>query len=190
MERKEGSSMRDWMRLALALMALLPVTPLRAAPADMVRGGGFEEEGARGIGREWASESYGAATIQFGVVEDRAQSGKRCQHIHVEGYKDGGAQIRQLGFPLTAGQKYEITLWIRGNLDAPVTVGFRKAEKPYTYYLRDQVHATSGWQKFTISGVAAESDANAGLYLFFAGNGDLWIDNVSAHAVGEEKAAP
>ena len=40
------------------------------------------------------------------------------------------------------------------------------------------------WQRYTITGVAPEDDANAGLHIFFAGNGELWINNVSAKVMG------
>jgi hypothetical protein len=178
----EEETMRSWISLTLAL-AVLGGTVARveaATPAeDMVRSGCFEQEEKPGIGRDWASESYGANTIRFDLAA-AAQSGKFSQHILVEGHEDGGAQLRQLGMKLAKGQRYEISLWMRGTVAAPVTVGFRKATKPYTYYVKDTLKVTSAWQRFTVSGIAGEDDDNAGLYIFFAGNGDLWIDSVSA----------
>ncbi len=178
-----------WLPLTLALLGGTGVSVARAAPtAELVRGGGFEAEGKNGIGQAWASESYGAHKIQFGLAQDRAQSGKASQHIHIEEFKDGGAQIRQLGIALNKGQQYQITLWMRGDLEVPVSVGFRKAGAPYTYCMRDSFKVTPIWKEYTVTGVAAEDDANAGLYIFLAGNGDLWLDNVSAKPMGDAKA--
>ena len=73
---------------------------------------------------------------------------------------------------------------MRGSLAVPVTVGFRKAEKPDTFYVKEAVKVSPTWQRFTITGVAPEDDANAGLHIFFAGNGELWDDTVTAKAMG------
>ena len=148
----------------------------------MVRDGGFENGDTAGIGRSWISESYGSASVQFDLSSEKVQSGKYCQHARVTEYKDGYAQICQLGMNIHKGQQYSIVLWMRGNLPVPVLVGFRKHEAPYTFYLKQEVRVTPAWQRFTITGVATEEDANAGLYLGFNGNGDLWIDNVTARA--------
>jgi hypothetical protein len=191
-EMRKRKTMRSWigLMLALAVVGGAGARLAGAAPAaDMVRSGSFEEEEKSGIARGWASESYGTNTIHFGLAAEKAQSGKYCQHVRVEEYKDGGAQLRQLGMKLAKGQRYEITLWMRGTTSAPVTVGFRKATKPYTYYVKEMVKVSSDWQRFTISGVAAEDDDNAGLYIYYAGNGELWIDSVSAKAMGEVVAA-
>src|SRR5207245_2557446 len=56
----------------------------------------------------------------------------------------------------------------------------RKHLAPYTSYLQEALRVTPTWQRFTITGVASDDDADAGLFLFFSGAGDLWIDNVSA----------
>lgn len=185
--------MRYWIGLALALAILGGAGDrlLAAAPEEnIVRSGGFEEEEKPGIGRGWASESYGANTIKFALAAG-SQSGKFSQHIRVEEYKDGGAQLRQLGMKLAKEQRYEISLWMKGTVTAPVTVGFRKAQKPYTFYVKDAIKVSSTWQRYTVSGVVGEDDDNAGLYIFFAGSGDLWIDDVSAKpmAAGQEVAA-
>jgi hypothetical protein len=179
--------MRRWLALTLALAVLGGAAGrvvAATAPEAMVRGGSFDDEEKAGIGAGWASESYGANTIRFDRSTETTQAGKYCQHVRVEEYKDGGAQLRQLGIKLTKGQRYEITLWMRGTVSAPVSVGFRKAKKPYTYYVKKAMKVSSTWQRFTIAGVAGEDDDNAGLYIFFAGNGDLWIDSVSAKAMG------
>lgn len=184
--------MRLWIGLALAL-GLVGSAGARlatAAPAEnMVRSGGFEEGEAPGIGRDWVSESYGTNTVQFSLAAEKPQSGKHSQHIRVEGHKDGGAQIRQLGMKIAKGQRYEITLWLRGTVSAPVSVGFRKWGAPYTFYVRERLKISTDWQRYTIAGTAGEDDDNAGLYISFAGNGELWIDSVSAKAMGHEAAA-
>jgi hypothetical protein len=176
--------MRSWIGLSLALLIGGSVrVPLARAATDspeMVHDGGFENGEAAGIGRSWVSESYGSASVQFDLSTDKVQFGKYCQHIRVEAYKDGNAQIRQLGMNIHKGQSYSIVLWMRGNLSVPVLVGFRKHGAPYTFYLRQEVRVTPAWQRFTITGVATGEDENAGLYLAFGGNGDLWIDHVSA----------
>lgn len=177
--------MRGWIGLAVVGM-LLGGTVARAdtaaQPANMVRNGDFEQTDGNGLGRDWANESYGTGKRQFSLDSDRAHVGKYCQHIRVEEYNDGGAQVRQLGMKLAKGQSYSIVLWMRGNLTVPVRVGFRKHDKPYTFYLKQEFAVTPAWQRFTISGVAPEDDNDSGLYIFFAGNGDLWIDSVSAQA--------
>src|SRR5205823_3104163 len=164
---------RIGLSLALVIGCSLAVPHARAAsePADMVRSGGFEDGDKAGIGRDWASESYGSASFRFTLEEEKAQSGKYCQHIHVDEFKSGGAQLRQLGYSLAKGQKYTITLWMRGNVESPVAVGFRKNGKPYSYYLRESVRVSSAWQRYTITGTAAEDDSSAGLYIYFPGNG-------------------
>jgi len=105
------------------------------------------------------------------------------------GYKDGAAQICQFGIHLSKAQPYAITVWLRGNVSVPVTVGFRKHEAPYTFYLKQDVKVSPAWQRFTIAGTASETDDNAGLYLAFGGNGDLWIDSISAKAGPDAGAA-
>jgi hypothetical protein len=173
-----------WLPLAMAMLAGGSALVVRAAvePQEMIHDGGFENGDIGGIGTSWASESWGANTVRFELATDKVQAGKYCQHMHVEGYKDGGTQIRQLGMHLTKGKGYTITLWMRGNLSVPVTVGFRKHGPPYTFYLRQDLRVSPAWQRFTITGPAADSDEDAGLYLGFAGDGDLWIDSISAKA--------
>jgi hypothetical protein len=176
--------MRSWIGLSLALAvgsgAAVPLAGTAAEPIEMVRSGGFEDGDTAGIGRGWASESYGSATVQFALHTDKAQFGKSCQYVRVTEFKKGGTQIRQLGMKLAKGQSYSITLWMRGSLSVPVTVGFRKHQAPYTYYMKQDVRVTPAWQRFTINGIASEEDANAGLYILFAGEGDLWVDSISA----------
>src|SRR5436190_15878324 len=147
--------MRTWIGLSLALAVLAggqaPVARAATTPQEMIHDGGFENGDKAGVGTGWASESWGTNTVQFDLATDKVQSGKYCQHIRVEGYKDGSAQIRQLGLGLTKGQPYTITLWMRGSLSVPVTVGFRKHEAPYTYYLKQDLRVSPAWQRFTIS---------------------------------------
>lgn len=184
---------QSWVGLSLALVVLgggavrcagdAGSAGSAAEPAEMVLDGGFESGDTAGIGRNWINESYGAATVQFDRAADKVQFGKFCQHIRVEERKDTGlAQICQLGLSIRKGQPYTIVLWMRGNPSAPVLVRLRKHEAPYTSYVRQEVHVTPAWQRYTISGVATESDANAGLFLGYSGSGELWIDNVSLRA--------
>jgi hypothetical protein len=182
---------RIGLALALAIGSSLAAPIARAAtePADLVRSGGFEDGDKAGIGRGWDSVSYGTASYRFTLEEEKAQAGKYCQHIHVDEFKSGGAQLRQIGFPVTKGQKYTITLWMRGNVDAPISVGFRKNGAPYTYYLREFVRVSAAWQRYTITGTASEDDASAGLYIYFPGNGDLWLDSISAKSTATDAAA-
>src|SRR5260370_39965987 len=105
---------------------IAPLARTAAEPAEMVRSGDFEGGGTSGIGNDWASESWGNATVHFDLATDKVMFGKHCQHIRVESYQDGAAQIRQLGMKVTRGQQYTIVLWMRGNLAVPVSVGFRK----------------------------------------------------------------
>jgi hypothetical protein len=183
--------MRSWIGLSLALVVGGGLAALHAAAADepveMVRSGGFEEgEAIPGLGRFWLSQSYGGANVQFTLDTDNAQLGKYCQRIRVTDFKKGGTQICQSGVKLAKGQPYTITLWMRGTISAPVTVGFRKKPAPYTYYVKSDVRVTPAWQRFTITGTATEEDADAGLYIHFTGDGDLWIDGVSAKRGGTE----
>jgi hypothetical protein len=174
--------------LTLVIVGTIQVPELCAAEAlELVRHGGFEVASSSGIGEGWASESYGSATVRFGQGNDYLYYGKHSQHIHVEGYRSGGAQIRQLGVNVISGREYEITLWMRSTLATPVKVGFRKHEKPYTYYLTSSFSVSSRWQKYSIVGPVTHDDPNAGLYVSFAGNGDLWIDNVSARVTGPQE---
>jgi hypothetical protein len=186
--------MRTWIWLSLALAVLAgaraPAARAAAAPQEMIHDGGFENGDTAGVGTSWASESWGTNVVQFDRAADKVQSGKYCQHIRVDGYKDGCAQMRQLGMRLTKGQQYSITLWMRGNLSVPVTVGFRKHEAPYSFYLRQDLRVSPAWQRFTISGTALDTDENAGLYLAFSGNGDLWIDSVSARPAADAPVTP
>lgn len=186
--------MRTWIWLSLALAGVVggraPVASAAAAPQEMVHDGDFENGASAGIGTSWVSESWGANTPQFDLATDKVQSGKYCQHIRVDGYKDGNAQICQFGMRLTKGQPYTITLWMRGNVTVPVTVGFRKHIPPYTFYLKQELRVTPAWQRFTISGPASDADDNAGLYLAFGSNGDLWIDSVSARPGADAPAVP
>lgn len=177
--------MRSWVGLSLALViggsAGAPLARAAVEPPNMIHDGDFESGDAGGIGRSWVSESYGSASVQFDLSTDKVQFGKYCQHIRVQDRKDDGyAQMRQLGMTVHKGQPYSIVLWMRGNLSAPVLVGFRKPEAPYTFYLKQEFRVTPAWQRFTITGAATDDNPNAGLYLGFPGNGDLWIDNVSA----------
>jgi hypothetical protein len=173
------------MGLTLALLACgsvcAPLAGRAAQPQEMVRDGGFENGDTGGVGRSWANESYGAASVQFDLSTDKVQFGKYCQHFHVQDRKDDGyAQICQTGMHVHKGQQYSIVLWMRGNLSVPVLVGFREHGTPYTFYLRQDVRVTSAWQRYTITGVASDTDEDAGLFLGYCGSGDLWIDNVSA----------
>lgn len=178
--------MRSWIGLSLAVAVLGGALTAAASAAtltpNMVCNGDFEAGETAGLGRDWVNESYGTGKWQFSLEADRPHSGKYCQHMHVEGLEDGGAQIRQLGMKLIKGQPYTIGLWLRGNLAVPVTVGFREHAAPFTFYLKQEVRVTPAWQRFTVTGVASDTDANAGLYIFVPGNGDLWVDDVSARA--------
>jgi Carbohydrate binding domain len=177
--------LRSWMGLTLALLLGGSVCARLAGaavePGEMVRDGGFESGDTGGVGRNWANESYGTASVQFDLSTDKVQYGKYCQHFLVQDRKDDGyAQICQIGMNVRKGQQYSIVLWMRGNLSVPVLVGFRKHGPPYTFYVKQEVRVTPAWQRYTITGVASDSDENAGLFLGYCGSGDLWIDNVSA----------
>ena len=72
--------MRSWIGRSLALVVLGSACALlagaTAAPQEMIRDGGFENGDTAGIGRNWASESYGSATIHFDLSTDKVQLGK------------------------------------------------------------------------------------------------------------------
>jgi hypothetical protein len=152
-------------------------------PPEMIHDGGFENGDTAGVGQSWGNESYGSGSVQFDLSTENVQFGKYCQHIRVQNRKDDGyAQMCQMGMNVRKDQKYSIVLWMRGNLSVPVLLGFRKQAAPYTFYLKQEIRVTPAWQRYTITGVASDADENAGLYLGYSGNGDLWIDNVSARA--------
>ena len=186
--------MRSWICLGLASAVLIggraPGVAAAAEPQEMIRDGGFENGESGGVGTSWASESWGNNHVQFDLSTDKAQFGKYSQHVRVEGYKDGMAQVRELGMHVSKGQPYTITVWMRGSLSVPVTFGFRKYGPPYTCYLKQEVRVSPAWQRFTISGTASDADENAGLYLFFSGDGDLWIDSISARPGAGPQAVP
>ncbi len=186
--RRLGATALFAMLLAVGTGVGLRYAGVLAAGGGL-RNGGMEEGFSGGLAVGWENNSWGDAVVSFSADSDLPHTGRTSQRIRCERVTQGAAQIRQPGIAVRAGQPYTLTLWLRGTVETPITLGLRQNDAPYQRYLIQNVRVTPEWRRYVVAGVADGEDPNAGLYLAFKSPGDLSIDDVELRE-GVPDAAP
>jgi hypothetical protein len=143
-----------------------------------------------GLAAAWSSNSYGDNQVYLAPETTDVRQGTRAQRITCTRFRSGGAQIYFGHVSVEAGTTYTLRLWMKGDIASPVFVGVRQHAQPYTAYISRSVRVTPEWRSFVVSGEAAGTDSNAGVYLMFASLGYLLVDGVSLVRAGPSEAPP
>ncbi len=91
-------------------------------------------------------------------------------------------QLKQSGFPLTAGKNYRVRFYARSEMERPITVAIIQDNDPWQNYgLFEEVILSSEWQEFTFDFTANTTTESDSRLTFFLGEfcETVWIDKVS-----------
>jgi hypothetical protein len=167
------------LRVVLFLLALSLQTSAEPAKVEILSGGHIEGPFRNGLAQGWVSNCYGSNVVTFAEESADVHSGKAAQRVTCTRFESGGVQFHSSDVGVEKGKPYTLTLWMKGNVKAPVYVGIRKHGAPYTPYLKRDLRVRKDWTPYLIIGQASDTDPRCGIYIMFAGMGTLLVDDVS-----------
>lgn len=91
-------------------------------------------------------------------------------------------QVNQLGVPLKAEQPYTLQFWARSSSPRNISVNAKLNKAPWRAVgLNQSVALTSSWQRYTVSFVPDQPDAEQNRLSFIVGQGfgDVWLADIS-----------
>ena len=149
------------------------------AKAEMLSGGQMDGPFRNGLAQGWVSNCYGFNEVTFAEESSDVHGGKAAQRVTCSHFDSGGVQFHSADVAVEKGKPYTLTLWMKGDVKAPVYVGIRKHGAPYTPYLKRDLRVRKDWTPYLIIGQASDTDPRCGIYIMFAGTGTLLVDDVS-----------
>ncbi len=150
-----------------------------AADPQPLRNGGFDGEYVAGVAREWGDNS-GWADVKVEYSPDRTEAHNGIsQKIKVTEFRSGAVQFTQSGVRISKGGRYEIKIWMKGELDSPVEILLRKHGGQYTTYVSKSFRVTRDWQEYKFTATSSVTDPSAFFMIRLTGAGTLWIDDAS-----------
>ena len=164
-----------------------------AEPAgpELIRNGDFEQPfGANGVAPHWTDNSgWAPVTVSYADEAAAAHAGGHAQRITCSSFKGGAVQFVQYAVPVTNGIVYRVSLWMKGDLAAPVEVQLRKSPAPYTTYASHLFRVGPQWKQFQFDAAPVETDPAAMFIIRFGATGTVAVDDVSCRAVGTRSRA-
>ncbi len=151
----------------------------RGLDAQMLAGMSFEEDDVNedGVSDKWNQVGCGdnvAIYVRDGRYSFHAQY---CQKITIVAHTSGERGIRQGGLALQAGKNYTATLHLKRW--GPAAVHVYLAERGHVLAEATLGQVTSKWKSYTVRLTPSTSSTDAEFCITLAGNGSLWIDQVS-----------
>ena len=142
----------------------------------------------RAVSRTWEPYSTGEAESAY-QWEASAAAGERCQMIALRRHESGEHGIRQKGIPITAGERYACSLYIKGKwLADPVVVSLSTpwGQKHEVTLCQIGPH----WQRRCLLLTAPETTTQAVLSIGLRGPGAIWLDGLSLMPAELPEAMP
>jgi len=142
---------------------------------------GFDSGLLTGAALNWRDNSgWADVDVDYSRIAYDGRAGK-VQRIDVGAVRSGAMQFVQAGVQLLGKRSYRISIWMRGNISAPVEVLMRKQGKPYTTYMSDGFKVNKTWKKYVFQDIAPVDDGN--VYFMVRSKGAGWIELDNAELV-------
>jgi hypothetical protein len=157
---------------------------LQAQDLNRLANGSFDNVQSNGIASEWRDNSgWADVKVKYSAEIERAHS-KQSQKIECIDFKSGAVQFVQSGLRVSKGQKYAVSIWMKGDIDSPVQILSRKHGAPYTTYFSRSFKVDDIWREYKFTAIAAADDPDAFFMVRFTSTGTLWLDDVAITAAG------
>lgn len=177
------SRARRWLRALTICLGLLSLPHQNLSAQSTLNNPGLEgtyqplTECARIQGEVapgWLDNTCWDATARviYSLETQDPHSGAAAQRIEVQA---GRVQFAQ-ALTLQADRRYVVQIWLRAAAPLPVEILLRKQEAPYTTYASVAVDLSSSWQRYTLSGLAANDQAYLMIVAYTPGS--FWVDDV------------
>lgn len=165
------------------ILFLITISSMAAEP-QLLRNGGLDGEYIAGAAKEWKDNSgWADVTVEYSPDRAEARHGI-AQKIKITEFRSGAAQFTQSGVSISKGGRYEITIWMKGELDSPVEILLRKHGGPYTTYVSKSFKVARDWQEYKFTATSPVNDPAAFFMIRLTGAGTLWVDDASMRDVG------
>ena len=147
--------------------------------AQMLDGRSFEEDDVDqdGVSDKWLQTGRGAHVPTFDRDGRNAFHARYSQKITIVAYASGERGIKQEGLSVAGGKNYTASLYLKRWGRGLVSVCLATGEKVHAKATIENV--ASKWAKYTVSLTPDVSTTGAELRITLAGNGSLWVDQVS-----------
>lgn len=171
---------------SLAFVALLLAGEVYAE--NMLRNPGFEPPERDGMADGWINNTWGDCKTVFSLDYQQPHTGTACQKVECVERRGGASQFYQ-PLKLEAGKRYRVKLWVRAEGNVPwVGAVLRQVPEPYKHHLVGSIEPGKDWELLEFEGVVAESEEQAGLFIWFEAEdkGTVWVDDASVEVLEPE----
>lgn len=172
--------MRGMKQAAILIVLFLSgLTGARSDGPQLLRNNNFEQGYIGGIADGWADNSgWANIRVHYSPEKQEAHYGY-AQKIDVPEFQSGAVQFIQGGIRIHKDGTYEVRLWLKGRLRAPIEVLLRKAGSPYTTYFSKTFKIDDTWREYVFSAISSADDPNALFMIRISSTGTLWVDEAS-----------
>lgn len=168
---------------ALACIAVLGAA--QAFAQNILHNPGFEPPEHNGMADGWVNNTWGDCKTVFSLDYQRPHTGRTCQKVECVERRGGASQFFQ-PIKLEAGRRYRVRLWVRAEGNVPwVGAALRQAPEPYKHHLAGSIEPSKDWELLEFEGIVAESEEQAGLFVWFEAEekGTVWVDDASVEVL-------
>ncbi|MDO8577772.1 MAG: carbohydrate binding domain-containing protein [Dehalococcoidales bacterium] len=160
-----------------------------AYPPQFLRNGSFDDIPLKGVASGWRDNSgWADVKVQYSADKANAHAGW-AQKIVSSDFRSGAVQFLQSGLAVSKGIRYEVRVWLRGDVSSPVEILLRKRGSPYTTYISRAFKVTSEWKEYSFPAASLADDSDVYFIIQFTSAGTLWIDDASFRSV-DVRVAP
>jgi len=129
------------------------------------------------VAKGWGDNSgWANVDVNYSLDPD-AHGGLTSQRIDVHQINNGAVQFVQT-LPVQSGHAYQMSVWLRSDTPAMMSLDLRKSGSPFTTYMSQAVLVTPTWTRATVSGLVPD-DGEAYFLIHPMGTGTYWIDDAS-----------
>lgn len=117
--------------------------------------------------------------VEYMPLRDRPFAGTGALRIQVGQIRNGVAQFRVRGVPMTTNWFAKVTLAVRSPGSVPVRFGLRKVGAPFNYYGQREVTALPEWARHELLVPPLAEDSDAALVVEVRSPGVVELDEIS-----------
>lgn len=152
---------------------------------NMLSNAGFELYGWKRSALHWQdNSSWADVDISYTSTIDKDRQGK-VQRIDIDAVRQGAVQFVQPRLSLRAQHTYKVSIWMRGEVSAPLQIMLRRQGKPYTIHMSSGFRINNEWTEYGFQAVAPSDDGRVYFMLRTKGKGWIELDDALVSDVTE-----
>ncbi len=162
----------------VAIVAPTPLPSPTPDPGNLIPNPSLETTANNGLPDQWLKGRWGSNTATFSYPVPGYQ-GQKAAEVTLSNYTTGDAKWYFNDVPVTAGNTYLFSDYVRGTTASYVTAQFRKADGSLLYLDLGSVPASANWAQFDKKFTVPSGVVSLTIFHLIKNTGTLDVDSYS-----------